>query len=194
MRKGAARQIQTAFMCALSRTLLNNSICFAIAFLHAAAVAQTPDISLFEAYPVHIFYYAWFGAPGFFDGSMSAYREWDHDVLPHWDERESGKHSSGSLHEPPEDIAAAFYPARGLYSSLDRNTAKSQMKEIAEASVDVVIFSWWRNMTHSDVQGRKGLFAGTDGATLVALDGAAEAGIKVCFHLEPYNGRVRPCP
>ena len=146
--------------------------------------------ALSEAFPVHIFYYAWFGAPGFYDGGSSTYREWDHDVLQHWDERESGKHSSGTLHEPPEDIAAAFYPSRGLYSSLDTTVAAQQMQEIADARVNVVVFSWWRNMTHSDIQGRKGLFPGTDGAVRAALDGAQRAGIKVCFHLEPYNGRT----
>jgi glycoprotein endo-alpha-1,2-mannosidase len=146
--------------------------------------------ALSAAHPVHIFYYAWFGAPGFYDGGPSSYREWDHDVLAHWDEREKGKHSSGNLHEPPEDIASAFYPSRGLYSSLDAEVVQDQMQEIAEAGVDVVIFSWWRNMTHSDIQGRRGLFPGTDGAALAALDGAAAAGVKVCFHLEPYNGRT----
>ena len=153
---------------------------------HRAAAVH----ALSETFPVQIFYYAWFGAPGWYDGAPTAYREWDHEVLPHWDEREAGKHSSGPLHKPPEDIAAAFYPARGLYSSLDRETQRRQMQEIADSKVDVVIFSWWRNMTHSDVQGRKGLFPGTDGAAMGALDGALAAGIKICFHLEPYNGRV----
>jgi hypothetical protein len=147
--------------------------------------------ALSETFPVHIFYYAWFGAPGYYDGGPTRYREWDHEVLPHWDEREAGKHSSGALHQPPEDIAAAFFPARGLYSSLDRETQRRQMQEIADSKVDVVVFSWWRNMSHSDVQGRKGLFPGTDGAAMGALDGALAAGIKICFHLEPYNGRVR---
>ena len=147
--------------------------------------------ALSETFPVHIFYYAWFGAPGYYDGGPTAYREWDHEVLPHWDEREAGKHSSGALHQPPEDIAAAFFPARGLYSSLDRETQRRQMQEIADSKVDVVVFSWWRNMSHLDVQGRKGIFPGTDGAAMGALDGALAAGIKICFHLEPYNGRVR---
>lgn len=145
---------------------------------------------LSEGFPVHIFYYAWWGAPGFYDAGKSAYREWDHDVLPHWDEREGAKYSSGSLHEPPEDIASAFYPSRGIYSSLDGKVVRLQMKDIADHGISVVIFSWWRNMTHSDVQGRKGLFPGTDGAASHALDGAQEAGIKICFHLEPYNGRT----
>ena len=110
-------------------------------------------------------------------------------MLAHWDERERGKHSSGSLHQPPEDIASAFYPARGLYSSLDSNVVGEQMADIARARVDVVVFSWWRNGTHSDIQGRRGLFAGTDGAVQHTLDSAVAAGIHVCFHLEPYNGR-----
>ena len=163
----------------------------ALALPAAAAADHSSAIAaLSEAFPVHVFYYAWFGAPGFYDGGKSSYREWDHDVLPHWDEREKGKHSSGSLHEPPEDIASAFYPARGLYSSLDAEVVRLQMQEIAESGIQVVVFSWWRNMTHSDIQGRQGLFPGTDGAALPVLEGAAAAGIKVCFHLEPYNGRT----
>ena len=155
-----------------------------------AAERSAAISALSEAHPIHVFYYAWFGAPGFYDGGKSSYREWDHDVLPHWDEREKGKHSSGSLHEPPEDIASAFYPSRGLYSSLDTEVVTRQMQEIADSGIEVVVFSWWRNMTHLDIQGRQGLFPGTDGAALPVLDGAAAAGIKVCFHLEPYNGRT----
>ena len=155
---------------------------------HEARVAALTALS--EDFPVHIFYYAWFGAPGIYDGSATSHREWDHDVLAHWDERQQGHHSSGKLHEPPEDIASVFYPSRGLYSSLDRKVVNEQMIEIAHARVDVVVFSWWRNGTHADVQGRKGPFPGTDGAVLPVLDGAAAAGIKVCFHLEPYSGRT----
>jgi glycoprotein endo-alpha-1,2-mannosidase len=88
---------------------------------------------------------------------------------------------------PPHDIHAAYYPARGLYSSLDPATLRSQMADLKAHSVAAAIVSWW---------GRPGVSKGdsqgvlTDAAVAATLDACAEVGgIGVALHLEPYEGR-----
>lgn len=71
---------------------------------------------------VAIFYYAWYGTPGF-DGAWL-----------HWGQ---------GAHQPPHGIGSTYYPARGPYSSGDRKLVRSQMREIAETGIDTVIVSWW---------------------------------------------------
>jgi glycoprotein endo-alpha-1,2-mannosidase len=106
---------------------------------------------------VAIFYYPWYGTPAL-DG---AYQHWD----------QSG-------HQPPSDIAAAYYPARGAYSSTNRRVVARQMRDIAGAGVGEVVSSWW------------GRFSAED-ARLPAVTAAAQTrGLEVAIHLEPYPGRT----
>jgi hypothetical protein len=39
---------------------------------------------------------------------------------------------------PPNDIASAYYPARGLYSSTDRVVVAQQMDDIKNAGIDEI--------------------------------------------------------
>jgi glycoprotein endo-alpha-1,2-mannosidase len=106
---------------------------------------------------VTAFYYPWYGTTGD-DGSYQ-----------HWAQRG---------HVPPNDIASAYYPARGLYSSSDRLVLGAQMDEIAAAGIDDVAVSWWGEGSAED--GR-----------LAAVSTAAHVdGIGVSAHLEPYPGRT----
>jgi len=106
---------------------------------------------------VSAFYYPWYGNAAS-DGSYT-----------HW---------SQHGHTPPDNIAAGYYPARGLYSSSDRLVVAAQMDEIKAAKIDEIAVSWW---------GRES----PENARLDSLLAAARArGISVAAHLEPYTGRT----
>src|SRR5205814_9567141 len=70
---------------------------------------------------VSAFYYPWY-ATSSHDGG---YQHWAQDG-----------------HSPPDDIASAFYPARGIYSSSDRLVVSAQMDEIRASGIDEVAVSW----------------------------------------------------
>jgi glycoprotein endo-alpha-1,2-mannosidase len=106
---------------------------------------------------VTAFFYLWYGTPAH-DG---AWRHWNQ-----------------LAHQPPDDIAAAFYPARGPYSSRDAAVLAEQMQQLRLARIGVIAVSWWGQGSWED-------------KTLDALmSAAAAAGIRVAFHLEPYQGQT----
>jgi glycoprotein endo-alpha-1,2-mannosidase len=105
---------------------------------------------------VSAFYYPWYATVG-------------HDGLyGHWSQRD---------HAPPDDIASAYYPARGLYSSADALVVGAQMDELRDAGVDEVAVSWW------------GRSSPEDGRLPVVVAAAHADGLAVAAHLEPYEGR-----
>jgi glycoprotein endo-alpha-1,2-mannosidase len=105
---------------------------------------------------VSAFYYPWYGTAAQ-DGSYQ-----------HW---------SQNGHVPPDNIASAYFPSRGLYSSSDRLVVGAQMAEIHAAGIDEIIVSWWGRGSPED-------------SRLALIVGAARAnGIAVAAHLEPYAGR-----
>src|SRR5262245_41402998 len=69
-----------------------------------------------------IFYYPWYSAPP----RDLSYRHW-----------------SQAGHDPPNDIASNYYPARGAYSSSSPTVLRDQMRDIAGAGVGEVVSSWW---------------------------------------------------
>jgi hypothetical protein len=106
---------------------------------------------------VSAFYYPWYGTPAR-DG---AYQHW-----------------SQNGHTPPNDIASAYYPAAGVYSSSDGAVVARQMREIKAAGIDEIAVSWWGRGSAEDER-------------LAAVAAAARAdGIAVAAHLEPYRGRT----
>ena len=106
---------------------------------------------------VSAFYYPWYGTSSL-DGSFQ-----------HWSQRG---------HTPPNDIASAFYPLRGLYSSSDALVIAGQMAEIRDAGIDEIAVSWWGQGSPEDIR-------------LPEVVAAARAdGITVAVHLEPYAGRT----
>ncbi len=101
---------------------------------------------------VLVFYYDWYGHP-----STDGY--WIH-----WDE---------AGHQPPDDIASAFYPALGPYSSADPDVLQQHMKWIRGSGAGVLVYSWWGPNTI------------TDQHLPLVLDQASRFGLKVAIHLEP---------
>ena len=106
---------------------------------------------------VSAFYYPWYGTSSR-DGAFQ-----------HWSQRG---------HTPPNDIASAYYPLRGLYSSSDTLVTAEQMDEIRTAGIDEIAVSWWGQGSPEDIR-------------LPEVVAAARAdGIAVAAHLEPYAGRT----
>ena len=106
---------------------------------------------------VSAFYYPWYGT----SARDGAYQ--------HWAQRG---------HAPPNDIAAAYYPSRGLYSSSDLLVTSRQMDEIRNAGIDEVAVSWW------------GKGSPEDGRLAEVVAAARADGLSVAVHLEPYAGRT----
>jgi hypothetical protein len=107
---------------------------------------------------VSIFFYPWYASP---------------DTAP----RTGWRHWEQNGHEPPFDIGSNFYPAEGLYSSLDPDVLKKQAKQMAASGVDTVVSSWWGRGAYED-------WMLPDLVTAVR-----GAGLRLAIHLEPYKGR-----
>jgi glycoprotein endo-alpha-1,2-mannosidase len=116
--------------------------------LPGAASAAAPRVSAF--------YYPWYGMPSK-DGSYQ-----------HWDQ---------AGHAPPTNIASAYYPLRGVYSSSDALVVSAQMDEIRSAGIDQIDVSWWGQGSAEDQR-----------MPLVLADARLD-GITVAAHLEPYGDR-----
>jgi glycoprotein endo-alpha-1,2-mannosidase len=106
---------------------------------------------------VSAFYYPWYGTAA----SDGSYVHWSQDG-----------------HQPPDDIASAYYPLAGLYSSSDRVVVGAQMDEIRNAGIDEIAVSWWGQGSPEDQR-----------LPLVAAAARAD-GLAVAAHLEPYAGRT----
>jgi hypothetical protein len=106
---------------------------------------------------VSAFYYPWYGTSAR-DGAFQ-----------HWAQRG---------HAPPNDIAAGYYPSRGLYSSSDRLVTGQQMDDMRAAGIDEVAVSWW------------GQGSAEDGRLAEVVAAANADGLAVAAHLEPYVGRT----
>jgi hypothetical protein len=105
---------------------------------------------------VSAFYYPWYGNPRY-DGD---YRHWQ----------------QGGMRLPGQ-LASAFYPVRGLYSSADRLVLGAQAAEIRAAGIDVLVSSWWGRGSFEDER-------------LASIQLAAgRVGLEVAVHLEPYPER-----
>ncbi|MGW6054355.1 ThuA domain-containing protein [Streptomyces sp. NPDC055189] len=91
----------------------------------------------------------------------------------------SWRHWSQGGHTPPDDIGADYYPALGPYDSGDMDGAVARhMKQVKQSGAGVIVYSWWGRGGYEDQLARG------------VLDAAAEEGIKVAWHLEPYAGRT----
>jgi len=95
-------------------------------------------LSLFPSPSLHIFFYAWYGAPPHDAG----YLHWTHSVLPHWTTAVTDQHRK-EPYVAPGDPGVTYYPARGLYSSHDSAVLEVQMAEMVDMGVEVVVVSWW---------------------------------------------------
>jgi Glycosyl hydrolase family 99 len=126
----------------------------ALVLLVPCAYATLPKPS--TAPTTAVFYYPWFGNPSH-DGAYD-----------HW--QQNG-------HSPDTDIASAYYPSRGAYSSSDPSLLDAQMREIERARIGEVVVSWWGRGSSTDER-------------LPGVIAAARAhSVEVAAHLEPYVGR-----
>jgi glycosyl hydrolase family 99 len=116
----------------------------------APAAAEAPPRSA-------IFFYPWYSNPSH-DGQYV-----------HWEQ---------GGHIPPFDVASAFFPMRGAYSSGDTRVLGAQMAEIAAAGVDEVVSSWW------------GRGSAEDRRLPAVMRAAKRRGLEVAVQLEPYAGRT----
>jgi glycoprotein endo-alpha-1,2-mannosidase len=116
----------------------------------------------------HIFYNASYGTPEF-DGE---YRGWNRAILQP-DGSESDRSYPGG-----DNIASTFYPWKGCYSSNDPETVARHCFEIRLAGAGVICVSWWGPGSFSDK------------AVPGILDAAWRHGLRVNFHIEPFEGRT----
>src|SRR5437763_8127491 len=120
-------------------------------------VALVAPANAFAGSRVSAFYYPWYGT----FAKDGAYQHWSQDG-----------------HLPPNDIASAYYPAAGVYSSSDRLVVAGQLDEIRAAGIDEIAVSWWGQGSPEDRR-------------MPAIVAAAQAdGIGVAAPLEPYEGRT----
>ena len=137
---------------------------------------------------VHCFYYLWYGTPE----QDSAWKHWDHEVLPHWEDRinERFKETVGTRHDPPGRLHSPFYPQLGPYSSKDSTVIAAHFDMMQEAGINIAVVSWWGQQTNPESTDTQGV--STDrilGEVLKILDERG-SDVKVAFHLEPYPGRT----
>ena len=122
----------------------------------AAACVAMPAAGADEqssAERVAIFYYPWYSNPAK-DGGWA-----------HWYVDNEGT----------PVLSTAYYPSRGLYSSSNAKLVSAQMREIADAGVGTLVFSWWG--FDSPENERPGL-SGADGGG-VALGGGGHGQFPV---------------
>ncbi len=134
---------------------------------------------------VHAFVYLWYGEPI----TDNRYLHWNHEVLPHWEERVNAQFPEvGKRFEPPHNIHSPYYPLHGPYSSNDAATLQRQFKEMHEAGIEVAVVSWWGQRDKEYATDTQGV--NTDLAVANLLEQADKFGeIKVALHLEPYHSR-----
>ncbi|MFA9478128.1 metallophosphoesterase [Phycisphaerales bacterium AB-hyl4] len=113
-------------------------------------------------------------APVISDRVHVFYYNW-YGAPPHQD---SYVHWQQGGHTPPEQIGANFYPLLGAYSSSDPAVLRQHMIWIRQSGAGVLSLTWWGRDSYEDQ------------LTQPVLDAAAEAGLKVNFHHEPYEGRT----
>lgn len=116
------------------------------------------------------FYYNWYGNAEFDNG----YFHWGHDIIP----GPGQSTSPGYIPGTDGNIAANFYPQLGTYSSKDPDAIRKHMEMFVRSHVGVVALSWWNEIGTSEPE-----------KISLLLNIANEYGLKVCFHIEPYNGR-----
>lgn len=110
---------------------------------------------------IHSFYYGWY-ANVETDGEML---HWNHDVL--------GVDDPAS-YPGGEDIGANYYPELGTYSSHDEKVVRRHLEQCADAGIGVLVVSWW------------GVRSFDDAGLSLLMDTAADFGIGIAFHLEPF--------
>jgi hypothetical protein len=144
------------------------------------------DPSLVLPKQVHAFMYLWYGNPET-DGK---YLHWDHEVLPHWEERVNAQYPEVGMHfQPPENIHSPYYPLHGTYSSNDRELLSQQFTDMTEHGIEVAVVSWWGQRDKDYATDTQGVNTDEVMANLLKVADEHPSGIKIAIHMEPYSGR-----
>lgn len=115
------------------------------------------------------FYYNWYGNTET-DGENL---HWKHGIAPTPGQDEDAGYIPGTT----DNIACNFYPELGLYSSNSRETIKKHMDMHVRAKAGVLSVTWWGEADYKNP------------SVPIILDEAEKAGLKICFHIEPYPNR-----
>jgi glycoprotein endo-alpha-1,2-mannosidase len=143
------------------------------------------DEKIPESLPVvYTAFYLWYGNPEV-DGNWI---HWNHCILPHWDPTVDAKYKKFNW-TPPDMHHSPYRPSKGLYSSSDVRTLRTQFAEMKLAGIDVAVTSWWGRRDWHGHRDHGGSGANTDAIMQRVLDAANQSGVKVAIHLEPYGGR-----
>lgn len=115
------------------------------------------------------FYYNWYGNVK----NESVLDHWAHPIAPN----PSIPDKEGFIDGNNGNIAANYYPQLGCYSCNDRNIIRKHMEMLVQAKIGVISVTWWGI---NDIKKRN---------LKLLFDEAEKAGIKICFHIEPFPGR-----
>uniref|UniRef100_A0AC34RMK3 Uncharacterized protein n=1 Tax=Panagrolaimus sp. JU765 TaxID=591449 RepID=A0AC34RMK3_9BILA len=124
--------------------------------------------------------YPWYDAPNYENGT---WQHWNHEWFSNWDRSDTKTYPTG-FHVPPDDIGSLFFPSLGPYSSRDPLVIDQHMKWIASAKINVVVVSWI-----PEEKTDPNSFS-WDSLVPLLMDSADNYGLKLSFHLEPYEGRT----
>lgn len=137
---------------------------------------------------IHAFYYPWYGNPDQ-DGQWA---HWNHMTIPHWDPAIASRYPP-KRHVPPADIAAAFYPKLGPYSSTDPEIIAAHMRMLCHGGIGVIVVAWYppgrSDSNGGTKQQEEGPFS-FDSLMSPLLDAAHAHDIRIAVHIEPYEGRT----
>lgn len=127
-----------------------------------AKQADTPN------YQSLCFYYNWYGNTE----KNGKEIHWAHPVM-----KSSPTDTTSGFIPGGNNISSNFFPQLGSYSSTDSATVVKHMQMLRSARIGVIVLTWW-DKTNFGIQ-----------SVPLIMNEAARAGLKVCFHIEPYGGR-----
>lgn len=119
-------------------------------------------------YHTFCFYYNWYGNTEKNGKDI----HWAHPVM-----KSSPADTTTGFIPGGKNISSNFFPQLGTYSSTDSTIIVKHMKMLQSAKIGVIVLTWW-DKTNFGIQ-----------SVPLIMNEAAKAGIKVCFHIEPYSGR-----
>lgn len=143
------------------------AICLTVVLFSACRVSRPSQA---DVHPnAFCFYYNWYGSTAQ-DGQPY---HWAHPVL------KKGPLDTVTRGFIPggENISSNYFPQLGAYSSTNKQVIQSHIRMMKQAGIGVIVLTWWN--THD--------FGYKSVPTI--MNEAAAAGLKVCFHIEPFTGR-----
>lgn len=119
-------------------------------------------------YQTFCFYYNWYGSVKTNGKDI----HWAHPVM-----KSSPSDTTSGFIPGGNNISSNFFPQLKPYSSTDSAIVVRHMEMLKEARIGVIVLTWWNKADF-----------GMQSVPLIMKE-AARAGIKVCFHIEPFGGR-----